>query len=717
MYLLYLMLLVLLVVVPPAGQADETLQLIRVVVVDNSGSMSGERSATVRQELQELSRQAPPSPSLPIVLVRFGTQAAPALALTDPTALAGEIAKLDGSGGGTSIASGLTEATRYLKQANAQCDLLLMLYTDGQDADVRAISRAEQRLSEMLTARGQQGLRGSVVRKRWGSADAKLTQKLQAHPHVDVIDGADLRLLPVTLDPQLRLVEVRRGDDPAQIEVSIAPEIAVRGASQDAPLPKLALHCTTPGVGGDTTQTLDARQLPDRIHLTVPLDPEQIDDAEVRLDFNLTPIAEPRLPDSALVLPQLLASNVQVAVPLPKLEIRNHVKATIDFHKPPRWSDPLGLRAVYPLKITFEVTAAENAQNVDRSASLAIEPQGSTTIVAGQQRFTLPGVGRYDIELELEVSPADSAVAAADMRFEVDFIIRPIQLPPNLRFEPPELHILRDDLPAPDHVSTEVRAQVESLAPARWLQLPNLAVVDGTLRVDVIGPVPPGSQLRLSPPDEVKRIDIADHSLTSGAQRVPVRFYLNLASAPHSTRFASVLSPSTQPHPAIELSPGAPLLLTVLGPPPMQVVNTDRGRVADRIHRSLSDTATQVEVDVCPQLAGPATGKVATGIKVDIRNHNTVVQAQVPIGQQHRCRFEVEPPAQRSFYRDHQQAILIHLTPSPEADMVRPGQMEVVITHLAPLKRLLFYIGIVLSVVIIGWCLLRTFTRLTAHQE
>ena len=80
--------------------AEDVPRLLRVAVIDNSGSMAGERIASVRDELTKIGQQLPPSTAEPIILIKFGSVAASPLVFTDLASFEAAIAELNGDSGG-----------------------------------------------------------------------------------------------------------------------------------------------------------------------------------------------------------------------------------------------------------------------------------------------------------------------------------------------------------------------------------------------------------------------------------------------------------------------------------------------------------------------------------------------------------------------------------------------------------------------------------------
>src|SRR5207302_5560441 len=86
----------------------------------------------------------------------------------------------------------------------------VLLYTDGDDPDAEGIRRQEDQLDRLFSARSRQGLRQTMVFcKRWEKANADLLARVSKRGHAQVVDAGELRLLPVTLAPAVKVAGAR----------------------------------------------------------------------------------------------------------------------------------------------------------------------------------------------------------------------------------------------------------------------------------------------------------------------------------------------------------------------------------------------------------------------------------------------------------------------------------------------------------------------------
>ncbi|MCA9082093.1 MAG: VWA domain-containing protein, partial [Planctomycetaceae bacterium] len=142
----------------PRVLADSPTPLLRLAVVDDSGSMEGQRAETVRAELLKVSRQLPPSLTHPFGIITFGSTAATVRWFTDLPSFERAVTGLDGNSGGTNIAAGLQEAAKALRSRTDSASLCILLYTDGEDGNTAGILQAESQLDAIFAQRQQVGL-------------------------------------------------------------------------------------------------------------------------------------------------------------------------------------------------------------------------------------------------------------------------------------------------------------------------------------------------------------------------------------------------------------------------------------------------------------------------------------------------------------------------------------------------------------------------------
>lgn len=327
-----------------AADPTASSQLLRLGIVDDSGSMKGERNATVRKEWLNLARQLPPSPANPIVLVAFGSTASPPAVFTDLPSFEAAIGQLQGNSGGTSIAAGLRVGIDYLKSLNSSKDVMVMLYTDGEDSGpADDLLRAEADLDAIFAGRQQQGLSQTVFLKRWRNAIAELLTRIQARGHARVLDAEELTVNPITFDPQIDLVSATWNvANPLWLDVEYVPRLEVRGDVQGIKLPKLALAIDKAGATGDVTLEVEAGAQPLTRTVTIPIQPEERKVGRTSVPFVLTPPAN--IPsDKALVLPILASTKIDLPVDLPKRHVDYHIAVTRS-SQPGSWIDPVAKR-------------------------------------------------------------------------------------------------------------------------------------------------------------------------------------------------------------------------------------------------------------------------------------------------------------------------------------------------------------------------------------
>src|SRR4051794_19471690 len=142
---------------PCRARADAPARYVRLAIIDKSGSMAGERIALVKEELLAMAGQLPPSPSFPIVLIPFNHSVEKVLRFTNPAEFEKYVRTELVAGGGTSIANGLRQACHELARFRDTRQVVVCIYTDGEDSDTAAIAAEEKRLDAVFNERDRRG--------------------------------------------------------------------------------------------------------------------------------------------------------------------------------------------------------------------------------------------------------------------------------------------------------------------------------------------------------------------------------------------------------------------------------------------------------------------------------------------------------------------------------------------------------------------------------
>lgn len=132
-------------------------KVVNLVVIDTSGSMKAGRLATAVQEISQLGQQMPPSADCVWLLIPFHEKAYSTRIFNTGTNQLSAYLKELHAGGGTSIASGLKEALDAVEQYASARQLLVSLYTDGEDSNPAAVAEQETRLGQLFARRSEQG--------------------------------------------------------------------------------------------------------------------------------------------------------------------------------------------------------------------------------------------------------------------------------------------------------------------------------------------------------------------------------------------------------------------------------------------------------------------------------------------------------------------------------------------------------------------------------
>ncbi len=689
--------------------------LVRIVVLDTSTSMAGDRLEQAIAELREMLRQLPPTERLPVVVIPFEGHVREVRKFTDLKSCEAYLARLS-AGGGTRIAAGLQRCLAELKSYPNARHVCVLLYTDGQDRDLKGIMEQEEQLDRLFVDRSKRGLGQTVVFcKRWEGANADLVAKIKERGHVPVVDAGDLRLSPVTLMPSLSVSQTRWAKDALNVlEIEVVVKVDVRGANGKTQLSPMRLTCLTPNVVGDVNkQIIPGQPNPTSLAIRLPVSPElRAAGGRTELAFQ---ISQPRTvkDKDSLVLPTLAADQLRLPVDVPRVRLHSHITVTLAQPEMPYWTEPLTRKAAFPLKLSFKV---ENltSEPWTEPVHFNITPGPANRIIAGDKTFVLKGPGDLSVTLTVDATAATDLAPGTSGPCKTELTITPAYLPANVTFEPPQLQLVRD-LPAPPPVTTTVTARTRAVATPQWIDLvQGLAAVEAEIEFRVDGPLTPGTSVTVQCPPSVRQIRLTPARLRPGVQTVKFVMLAILPAAPaRKSLVFSIIPPS--PQGAVRFDAPDPVEIIVTGPAPLQLVLTEGERIPSAFDVVLPDDATSASIRVVPTIlslkkAGAARGLMAVATSadpIDLEGPPRIplfTPTKLPIRPAHTVR--------RSFFSDTFVQGELAVLPSPASDAVRGSKHPLLLRIEAPFKRLLFYLAASLSAILAAFFLFRLYVRL-----
>jgi hypothetical protein len=702
-----------------ASLLTQSPKLVRIAVVDDSGSMAGDRIAVVRRELNDMLAQLPPTPDYPFVLVSFGSQAAAPRVFTDLAPATTAINALAGGSGGTNIAAGLACACDELGKYASVPQVCVLLYSDGEDSNTNGILAQESRLDALFSQRDKQGLGNTVVFcKRWGNANALLREAIEKRGHARVLDAGEAVLIPVTIEPRLELKGTAWSEkEPSTLEVTLMPQLRVDGDLDSAKTLRLRLHCVTPGVTGDIDAELSPEQTASPLSLVVPVPDAAFMASKLDLAFEISP-PEAQFADGGMLFPLLTTETIAMSVPLPDRRLRNIITAGIEYRQPARWIDPLALTAAYPIVLSFDVRAGDDYRG-DRSTTVRIIPEADTRIIEGNDVFRLPGPGRYEVPLTLQLS-SSSAAGSAGLQFGFGFVLRPENVPPNVTFEPPELPIRQTGLAPPSLVITTIVGDPATVRSISWCDLRRgLAVIEATTKIHVKGPIPPGTAITLLARSGVTRLRCEPKSLHTGTQPVLLKLVAPIQPTPRKNKLEFAIVPPPQVG-AVQFQSHDPISLSFVGPSPVRLVAANRGTILQQVNGRCPDNARTVSISFEPRIVGSATPDAAASLQARALSPDSsfgIASGTLgPVNTPRALVLSVPSDRHISFFRDTLIKGWVQLTPDPDSPAVIGSRYPTELTIQAPFKRLAFRLALAVSSLLAFFVLARMYTRLR-HSE
>ncbi len=677
---------VVLVILVVHRAAAQTPMLVRVVVLDTSGSMAGSRMDSAKAEILSLARSLPPSVSHPIVLVPFHKTAHNVRTFTDLASFEQMVSSLPANGG-TSIASGLRRAISELGPYRQSSQLILCLFTDGEDDKVQSIADAEEELNKFLAVRSQQKLSSLVFAKRWEGANAALLRKIVDRGNAQLIDAGELKIVPVTLKPNVRVDRIAwHSKKPLTLEVIGQASIDLQGVSFDSRMPLQQLRCTYGGANFGPWHMIPGQPSSVPISLEFPVTTDVLVHGTTTLHFSVERI-QPISALGAVALPQVQPISVPISIPATVLPCK--LSATWKATKPPKWSDSFALKPTWHGLITGEVVAT-SATPWHRPLKLRAHLSKGTW-KGGTDTIELSAPGPFSFPIAIEGDP----IAAHVPQFSVSLTLRIESM--DFQATPSEVLLVADS-PLPDPIKSTMDAKVVRVGTPTWVDLAkSLAEFDVDAEFNVQGPLPANTKVLLHCPPSIPELTIHPGTLREGMQLVRLKMIGNLPIAPGVGKFSIQVQPPANSQ-AIEFPAGPVLDFAVSGLDPVQlaILGAD-GQAAPEIY--VRDRTLPIQLVGTPTILAELPPNAANGLFAEVRFGSLLGAHRVPDLPIH---VGLRTPvsilhAPESFFFDSTIEEVIDTQPSPPVPAVVGSKQTCRVTFEAPFKRLLFWLVMALS--------------------
>lgn len=655
-----------------------------VVVVDVSGSMHDGRLATAVTEIKAFAKQLPPGEGAFWHIIPFADHARPAQTFAGGYAELSEYLDSLQADGGTCIAEGLAEAVAIAGQYATVPDVVVMLYSDGEDNDQAAIGVQEEALGRMFDERSKQGLAQSVVVRRWGSANARLVARLQERQCVRVIDAGEARLASVVFKPSVELVAAEWSTEkPGWLDVKVR---AVCEVSKQVRAAQLKFLCTTAGAVGETAFELASDEMREvRVQVQVPIDPFP---SYVELQFAVSP---PMITPSTkeIVLTSLTTHQIKVRADVPKLVLAGIISAGIENTGAATWHDATVWSAEVPVDVVLDVYQHPLIDLAGEMELRVIGDQG-TEIVDGDEPFTIAGAGthRHSMRLRTVVPHASNRPEPLTLQCT----IRVERLPLQCVVQPAELTAVTQAAP-PAAAVTTLKFAVQSVSSARWQDLLQAtAAFETQVQVDVQGPLTGNPQIVLAAPPGVREIRLDPDRVRSGRQALRARIVYEVSDFEHPRRLRFTIQPPRSSGP-VELRAPQPLEFEVAPPRPVRLAVAIGDTLTTRYEVDVDDVTrpTQLPVRLVPL---QTDGSVGHGLSADVtvRGESSAEPTTLSTFKRAQIRLvPVDDASRPSFYRDTVRRFECVVTPRNASGAFVGGSQQIVLRQQAPLKRLLMW--------------------------
>ncbi len=682
---------------------------LRIAVIDDSSSMAGASIEAVKRELGAVLQKLPATDEYPVMLVVFGSSADSGILFADNAKAQAFIGRLHGGHGGTDISAGLAQGINEIEKHKSVPDIVVLLYTDGEDGNPSRTLQQEARLDAIFSQRRKQNFDQTVVFcQNW--QNSALRSAIVKHGNANVVDTAQRLLTPLSIEPKIILKSATWSlADPTTLDVELECTATPDDQKRIRNISPLSFLCKTAGVIGDPqlTVTSNGRPFLKLINIAVPVD---YSTDVIDLEFNVS-LVDAQRPGTELAVPKVTRPQMKVSVPLRKRQVEIVTTTSFDFPEPGQWVDPLKLKAEYAVVLNFEVKKRKNS-TVDPSGNVRVIADPGTTITKGDEVFRLPGTGKFQVPLTLELSPLNPQEELHRMRFGFGLTLRPESNNPNIVVTPSELHVEYRQLQPPAPFSVALQFAQHKIQAVDWIDLTSqTAFVDTTVLLSTRSPIPEGTLLAISS-NQSRKLDYRPKVIRSGRQEIRVRLLARLEPKPSNNRIELDVTPP-KPFGAFVFPRIPPVLLQFDGPSPARLVAMKSGNC---LEATVADNARHITFDVAPTIQDLKYQQTARGLTVEIAGNGNGLriprQSQLPLQKLSSIATTIVPTDDDLFFRDSKRIEQIQVSSNPATSAVIGTTHPVTVRVLAPFKRLAVLLGISLSALAAFVFVVKMFVRL-----
>ncbi|MGB2754293.1 MAG: vWA domain-containing protein [Phycisphaerae bacterium] len=699
---------------PNLGQ---NVDLLRIVVLDVSGSMSTQdtgtlsRLDTARRELLDSLKMLPASDKTPVVLIPFcdDVLSAPIRTYTDNAQLEQALSQL-AADGSTNIAAGLREAIRQAQQHNAAKNLLLYLYSDGENTcgPVSLVYEQERNLDTLFGQRATRGLSQTVVVKRWGGVIGDMVARLQKNPNVQVVDAGQLELRTVTLIPAASVQDITWRDPTAGLAlIQVQAMVNNTGGTGAAFPPTAAVEMSCPLVGSqwlnEPRLALSGPAQPRVFQLLVKLDPEQLNPTQsysLPLRFQ-----GPSLLKTDRGLAVVITNPSQILCPLPtnRLCPKVTVQAALSAREKPRWQDLPNRVAFWPMRLRLE---PQTTPPLAWREQVLWEVRALDGIKVTPVRVTMSHGPAQDLNVDLIKNLSLDEVAQG-RPVKVRLEMTPVAKPRTLNLSSDRL-LVTAEVDLPPLGTTKIHQQVSSVGEPEWSDLvAGLVTVPVKLIVTIDGLLSPGAVLGLAPCADVVKVDGVPVAVRSGSQTVEIRLTGKAISAGRRLTWPLNLLP---PPPAygIRYETPATVSVTFTTPQAVQIVLGDeKGILLTRVYQGRNPSESVSGGAVLQLVGGRMAPSAAANLHVRGLLENpldgTGFSAASPSQSVGWSVRPLDPATSVRWWRDVEVKGALVLLPENAAPGIVQGSMiPITLTFEALYKKVVFALAVGLGLVLIG---------------
>ena len=680
------------------GSAVAPTRLLRIVVIDKSGSTADGPLDEVKRQLRDELVKHPPSNDSPVCFIAYNSTAQAAQQFEELNPALTYIDNLK-SAGGTLPAAGLREAIKLIETKGTHADIVVHWIHDGDEGDRADTDPQLDALDKLFRTRGRQGLAQAVQLRTWsGNNDMpKVAARLAANPHVQMIEPQRplslAPIVPLSAQADITIDDVKRATKPGELIVRFRPQVTIRGTiPKDRSLSDYRL--TLNRSPNSPAWTINPQLAPASCEALVAASPAETENGSIELRFQLSPSITQTTNYGRQPLTVAAPTEIVKAISIPGYPRPYQFAARLTVQDHPSWFDATNHVAAFETELQIGLRCNDPWITNHSDVVLKIAGLDGTAIVSrpAEVHFDGPQINTVKLKLKRPISAVAKGKPLSD---RLRLRITGHSTSTSVLFTPAEYVVESGPLPLPPATQTTLKVRLEKISAPVWYKPTDTAAFKLTLRVTVDGIVPVDSEVIVTAPAGASILAINPKKIHSGEQTVELYAAAPLKVAPAANKLEFLFEPPADTDTLHFVKP-APVVADITGPASASLVLAPDGHAVQILSRTVPAGNFIVQIPARFEITGPVTRTFAANLRTETQGE--IVSHDLPLFQNVSLPVSLTKTA-ASYFFDQTDRVAFKVVPVPPTAPVKPLSTEAYVTRQAPFKEHLF-IGLAAAAII-----------------